>query len=137
MFCGICQIYVPEETSFSSLTAGVEAVLIISMCIFYFFDQLKRPDSILIYTSFNFWIIISFLIYLSGTFFLNIYADSMITSATFIKQYILINSSFAILKALLLGVAMLMKPEQTNNTNLFPEDKLSDWNSGHSLQNLN
>ena len=117
------------------MTAGVEAVLIISMCIYYFFDQLKRPNEILIYNSLNFWIIIAFLIYLSGTFFLNIYADSMISIKVFKKQYVIINSSFVILKAILLGIAMLMK---SNNQTIFPEDRLnSDWSTNQSLQNLN
>lgn len=117
------------------MVAGVEAVLIIAMCIYYFFDQLKQPNSLMIYSSINFWIIISFLIYLSGTFFLNIYADSMITDKAFIKQYIIINSSFNILKNVLLSVAMLMKPDKVNNqTILFPEDRLSaDWNTNQSL----
>ena len=138
IFSTACHFLLPENTSFSSITSGIEAVLIIAMCIYYFFDQLKRPDSILIYTSFNFWIIISFLIYLSGTFFLNIYADSLITSKAFIKQYIFINSSFVIFRAILLCVAMLMKPNEKPNQNIFPEDSLNtDWNADQSLKNLN
>lgn len=91
----------------------------------------------MIYSSINFWIIISFLIYLSGTFFLNIYADSMINNKSFIKQYIIINSSFNILKSILFGIAMLMKSDEYNQ-NHFPEDRLNaDWNSHQSLQNLN
>lgn len=84
----------------------------------------------MIYTSINFWIIIAFLIYLSGTFFLNIYVDSMISSKAFEKQYVLINSSFLILKNILLSVAMLMKPDKLDNTTtVFPEEKLNaDWN---------
>ena len=129
-------IILPENTSFSSIIAGVESVLIIAMCLYYFFDQLKQPNTLMIYSSINFWVIISFLIYLSGTFFLNIYADSMISSKAFEKQYVLINSSFNILKNILLSVAMLMKPEKNNQTP-FPEDRLNaNWNT-NSLQNLN
>ncbi|HEY8689758.1 MAG TPA: hypothetical protein VIM07_11040 [Chitinophagaceae bacterium] len=116
----------------------MESVLIIVMCIYYFYDQLKDSNNLLIYTSINFWIIISFLIYLSGTFFLYIYAESMINDKAFIKQYIIINSAFGILKNILLGVAMLMKPTNNNNQNIFPEDTLNaDWNANQSLQNLN
>ena len=131
-------IFLPESNSFSSIIAGFESVLIISMCIYYFFDQLKESNTLLIYASINFWIIISFLIYLSGTFFLYIYSESKINDKTFIKEYIIINSSFIILKGILLGVAMLMKPTNNNNQNILPEDKLNaDWNANQSLQNLN
>jgi hypothetical protein len=88
----------------------------------------------LIYASINFWIIISFLIYLSGTFFLYIYSESRINDKTFIKEYIIINSSFIILKGILLGVAMLMKPINNHNQNIFPEDRLNaDWNTNQAL----
>lgn len=116
----------------------MESVVIIAMCIYYFFDQLKDSTTLLIYSSINFWIVIAFLIYLSGTFFLYIYADSMINDKAYIQQYIIINSSFTILKGILLGVAMLMKPEKENikESNLFPEDGLeADWNANQSLPN--
>lgn len=76
---------------------------------------------------------------MSGTFFLYIYADSMINNKSFIKQYILINSAFSILKNILFSVAMLMKPEnKKEDQTLFPEDRLNaDWNTNQSLQNLN
>ena len=68
------------------LIAGVEAILIISMCIYYFYDQLKETNTLLIYTTQNFWIIIAFLIYLSGTFFLYIYAENMIERQSLSKS---------------------------------------------------
>ena len=109
------------------------------MCIYYFFDKLKQPDTALIYASTNFWIIISFLIYLSGTFFLYLYSDSnMLENKVFQRQYIMINSSFYILKNVLLGIAMLMKPDKNNGQAIFPEDRLNaDWDTNQSLQNLN
>ena len=108
------------------------------MCIYYFFDQLKQVNNLLLYSSFNFWIIISFLIYLSGTFFLYIMAENMMHDKVFLKQYILINSSFNILKNVLLSVAMLMKHTTNNNQSIFPEERLNaDWNSNTTLHNLN
>lgn len=130
--------FLPGDASFSSILVGVESVSIIAMCIYYFFDQLKLPNTFVIYSSINFWVVIAFLIYLSGTFFLYIYADSMINDKEFIQQYILINSSFNILKSILLSIAMLMKPNQIDNQTMIPEDRLkADWNTDHSLRNLN
>ena len=108
------------------------------MCIYYFFDQLKLPNTFVIYSSVDFWVIIAFLVYLSGTFFLYIYAESMLADPGFRKQYIIINSVFNLLKNVLLSVAMIMKPVNPNNQPLFPEDKLNaGWNSNRSLHNLN
>jgi hypothetical protein len=132
-------LFSSKNSSFSSIITGVETILIIAMCIYYFFDKLKQPDTALIYTSTNFWIIISFLIYLSGTFFLYLYSDSnMLKNKIFLRQYIMINSSFNILKNVLLGIAMLMKPDKNNDQAIFPEDRLTaDWDTNQSLHNLN
>jgi hypothetical protein len=62
----------------------------------------------------------------------------MLENKVFQRQYIMINSSFYILKNVLLGIAMLMKPDKNNNQTIFPEDRLNaDWNANQSLQNLN
>ncbi len=61
----------------------------------------------------------------------------MIDNRAFIKEYIVINSSFNILKNILLGIAMLMKPDKSYK-NLFPEDRINEgWTADQSLQNLN
>lgn len=137
IFVFIDYLLLRNKTSFNSISSGIETVLIISMCIYYFFDQLKQPNTFLIYSSINFWIIIGFLIYLAGTFFLYIYADKMLADKAFRRIYLIINSSAYILKNVLFSVAMLMKPDK-NTHSIFPEDSLNaDWNSKQSLHNLN
>ena len=124
--------FLRKEGAFNSTNVGVAAVLIISMCIYYFYYQLKKPDTFLIYNTQNFWIIIAFLIYVSGTFFLYLMAENMIEEKTFAKQYKMINSSFIILKNIFLFIAMLIKPEK-KSTSVFPNERLSsDWNISNS-----
>lgn len=130
--------FLQDQGSFNSISSGIETVLIIAMCIYYFFDQLKQTNTFLIYSSSNFWIIIAFLVYLSGTFFLYIYAESMLADPAFRRQYIIINSFFTILKNVLLSVAMLMSHEKDNSKPEIPEDRLNaDWNADRSIHNLN
>ena len=96
---------------FDSITSGIESNLIILMCIYYLIVQIKGSNNLLVYSTTNFWIIITFLIYMSGTFFLYIMAENMINDRTFLIQYTIINSAFNILKNILLSVAMLMKSD--------------------------
>ena len=98
---------------FDSITSGVESILIILMCIYYLIVQIKGSNNLLVYSTTSFWIIITFLIYLSGTFFLYIMAENMINDRNFRIQYTFINSAFYIIKNILLSVAMLMKPTQS------------------------
>ncbi|MDQ6904737.1 MAG: hypothetical protein M3139_17215, partial [Bacteroidota bacterium] len=84
------------------------------MCIFYLAVQIRGSNNLFVYSTSNFWIIISFLIYISGTFFLYVMAENMIQNKAFQIQYAVINSVFIILKNILLSVAMLMKPTPAN-----------------------
>jgi hypothetical protein len=59
----------------------------------------------------------------------------MMSNKVFLKQYYVINSSFNILKNILLSVAMLMK-ENKADTTIIPEDKLAaDWDNIESFKN--
>lgn len=118
--------FLRKPQAFNSTISGVEAVMVIILCVIYFFEQIRHPTAALIYSSINFWIIISFLLYLSGTFFLFILTENMIQDRTFLRQYSIINSIFVIIKYVILAIAMTMKSNSTNPTNIpldtFPED---------------
>ncbi|MGN6540643.1 MAG: hypothetical protein ACTHKY_07540 [Ginsengibacter sp.] len=75
----------------------------------YLFSQVKGNNNLVVYSTFNFWAVIAFFIYFSGTFFLYLMTDKMRVSVSFQKMYFIINISFNILKNLLLCVAMTMK----------------------------
>ncbi|MEO7961797.1 MAG: hypothetical protein ABIR19_09625 [Ginsengibacter sp.] len=96
-------------TGFDSFTSGLQTIIIIGMCVYYLFLQIRGRTDLYIYSTSNFWIIITFLIYLSGTFFLYIMAETMVADKVFRIQYVLINSIFNILKNVLLSIAMMMK----------------------------
>lgn len=105
--------FINKMNGFDSFTSGLQTILIIGLCIYYLFVQIRGSNTLFVYSTSNFWIIITFLIYLSGTFFLYIMAETMINDKVFRVQYIIINSIFNILKNVLLSIAMLMKSGQT------------------------
>jgi hypothetical protein len=119
--------------AFDSVTSGVESIFIILLCIYYLIVQLKGTNNLFVYSTSNFWIIITFLIYLSGIFFLYIMAENMGQDRNFRIQYIVINSAFNILKNILLSIAMLMKPAPENNES----SKNKNWDdlSSYKLKN--
>ena len=101
--------YLNKTHDFDSFASGIESIIIITLCIYYLFSQIKGSNSSLIYSTFNFWVVIAFLIYFAGTFFLYLFADNMISNPSFHKIYFIINITFNILKNILLSVAMTMK----------------------------
>ena len=115
LFAIIDYVFFSKGQEFDSFAIGIESIIILLLCIYYLVAQLKSSYNLLLYSSFNFWVVITFLIYFSGTFFLYIMAESMRESVAFQKQYFIINISFNILKNLLLCVAMTMKLNHTSN----------------------
>jgi hypothetical protein len=112
--------------SFDSFTIGIESIIIILLSIYYLFLQIKGSNNLMIYSTFNFWIIITFLIYFSSTFFLYLMLDSMKKDIHFQRLYFIINISFNILKNILLSVAMCMKTNQIISKTAIPLPELDD-----------
>jgi hypothetical protein len=102
-------IYISKDNDFDSFAIGIESIIILLLCSYYLFVQIKGSNTLLIYSTFNFWVVIAFFIYFSGTFFLYLLTNKMLKDASFHKMYFIINISFNIIKNILLCVAMTMK----------------------------
>jgi len=108
-------IFKKDPFGFDSITSGIECIIVLLFCISYLFIQLRGSNNLAIYSTFDFWVVITFLIYFSGTFFLYILAQSMGRNIAFQRQYFIINIAFNILKNILLSIAMTMKLNDTVN----------------------
>lgn len=89
------------------LAYGMECICIIGLSIYYFFEQVKNPDSLYIYSQARFWVVAAYLIYTAGTFFLFLYQKDLSMEEQ--KKYFVVNSVFLILKSFILSAAMFMK----------------------------
>lgn len=108
------------SNEFDSLSSSLESILLLIYAIFYLFEQITKPSHIFFYAIPEFWVIVAILLYFSGTFFLDLYAQGQLDSNVVFKyQYQVINAAFNILKNLLLGVAMVVKDNVEDNN--FPK----------------
>ena len=92
-----------------SIAMGLESLIILMFSSYYLFTKVKRTNNLSIYKNFHFWIVITFLTYFSGTFFLNIMADAMWENEDYQMLYFGINIGFNILKSVMIAFAMTMK----------------------------
>lgn len=102
-----------KEEIFDSVPTAVESLLTIVYSFFYFYEQIKNPDSLFIYSKANFWVVVSLLVYTSGTFFIFIYAQNWLNDNYFFKQFIYINATFYIVRNILLAISMMIKSDST------------------------
>ena len=108
IFASIDYFYINRFNNFDSISVGIETILVIIFASYYLIAQIRKESNLLIYSTFNFWVSITILIYFCGTFFLNILTGNMKGDPEFQKLYFIINISFNILKNILLSVAMCM-----------------------------
>lgn len=126
LFAIIDILFVSTINDFDSFTIGIEYIIIFILSISYLVIHLKGFNSSIIYSSFNFWVVITFLIYFSGTFFLYLMTNSISHGTSFQKEYFIINISFNILKNILLCIAMTMKLNDAVKQQKSPIPNLDD-----------
>jgi len=66
-----------NQEDFDSLTASVEAILVIIYCIFLLYEQINDPSVVFVYDNKKFWVIIAFFLYFSSTLFLFLFAGNL------------------------------------------------------------
>lgn len=107
---------------FDSVSASIEAILILAFCILFLFDNINTEPSF-IYEKYEFWIIVGMLIYLGGVLFLFIFSSSFTKDEKNI--YWNINYSLNIIKNILFAIAFFMKKETTNNLTM--QNRYNIW----------
>lgn len=105
------------NADFASWPATIESIFLLIFSIYYLFEQINDTSAIFIYAKKSFWIVIAIIIYLSGTFFLFIYAQNLMHDDTFSEQYGIMNSVLYIIKNILITIAFII-PESTEELKL-------------------
>ena len=60
-----------------SFPIGVESILVLVYSSYFFYEQINNPNQLFIYNEYPFWIATGIMIYLSGTFFIYIFANQI------------------------------------------------------------
>jgi hypothetical protein len=88
--------------SIDSIPVGFETILIL-VCSFYFlYEQMNDTTTLFIYSRYPFWFIAGFMIYLSGSFFIYIFANQV--DKDILNEYWYLTNALYVLMILLFGV---------------------------------
>jgi hypothetical protein len=88
-----------------SVPIGIESILIIVYSFYFFFEQLKKTET-LIYENFFFWVSIGMILYLSGTFCIYLLSNTM--SSKELHEYWFITYVFDIIKNTFFVISLLI-----------------------------
>jgi hypothetical protein len=95
-----------------AIPIGVESILIFVYIFFFFLERMNTAKGSYIQSHYCFWISVGLLVYLGGSFFINILANS-ITDDEFAKYWFL-NYVADTIKTLLFAVSFLFMNSSTN-----------------------
>lgn len=110
VYCFIDLFIIEDFTStFASGPAAIEAIILLTFSILFLFEQVNDTFTIFIYSKKSFWIVVAIIIYLSGTFFLFIFAQKNMNDPEFANQYLVMNSILYIIKNLIISIAFLIE----------------------------
>jgi hypothetical protein len=103
---------------FNSLINGLESILIITYSLFFFYEKLKYPKNLFIYSQPYFWGVSAFFLFFTTSFFVFLFRQMAWSQSIFIYQYVYIHAFAGIIRNILLGVGMIAKPEKAGMAEL-------------------
>lgn len=93
-----------------SIQIGIETIVVLVFSFYYLYEKANDTTTLYIYSSYTFWIVIGMVIYLSGSFFIYLFADSL--SMEEVSKYWFVTNILSILKNIFftIGIVVNSKP---------------------------
>ena len=102
-----------QTQEFVSYIRAVTYSLILIYSLLYYYEQMRFPQTIFIYSQRAFWGISGFLIFAAGTFFVFLFDQFSIHVKGFLEQYVYVHALLFITRNLLFSLAIIIKPGKT------------------------
>ena len=108
-----------------SIPIGIESILIFIFSFLYFYEQLNNTSNFFIYSQASFWGVLGILIYLSGSFFIYIFANQL--SIQELNKYWVITNISSIVKNIFFTIAIYIQANESlkkppGKYNLYPSN---------------
>ncbi len=94
-----------------SIPIGVETIVILVFSYYYLYEKTNDTSTLYIYSTFPFWIVIGMVIYLSGSFFIYLFAASL-TKAD-VNKYWGLTNVLGLLKNILFAIGIILNSKPT------------------------
>ena len=109
----IIYFFTAKYKRIDSIPIGIESILILIYIFYFFFEQLKEPKGKHLWENYFFWFATGILIYLSGSFFINILANVMEKNE--MDSYWFLTYIADIIKNIFLAIGVLVMAKQSHN----------------------
>ena len=95
-----------------SLPIGIESILLLIFTSYFFYEQINNPNLLFIYNDYKFWVTTGIMIYISGSFFIYIFANQIPKSE--ISLYWSFTYVFLGIMNILFAIGILLLGQKSN-----------------------
>ncbi|MFY7839226.1 MAG: hypothetical protein ACOVP7_03070 [Lacibacter sp.] len=99
-------IFFADGNYYDKTPSSFQGVLVIVLSILFFYEQIKKPDTLFIYAVPEFWYVTAVFIHAAGTFFIYIFAAFWLQNKANENDYMNIFGTLSILYNLLIAFAI-------------------------------
>lgn len=103
-------IFLQNILKYDYLSQAIEFIVLLLLCLLYFFQKAKVSDTVFIYSTFEFWLVSALLIYCAGTFFSFFIPMSASEKEKDIIVFEYISRFGSIVKNILITIAFCINP---------------------------
>ena len=103
-----------KDNIIDSIQIGIETIIILIFSFYYLYERMNDTSTLFIYNTYPFWVILGMVLYLSGSFFVYIFADSL--SLADREKFWIIPNIFSIIKSILFVIAIIIHATPKKNT---------------------
>lgn len=89
-----------------SIQIGIETIIILVFSFYYLYERMNDTTTLYIYSNFHFWVILGVVLYLSGSFFIYIFADSLPKNE--VEKYWVVTNILSIIKNIFFAIAIVV-----------------------------
>jgi hypothetical protein len=107
-------LYYSSQKNFlnvDSIPIGVETIFILVYAFYYLYEQMNDLENSFIYNKYHFWLVIGIMLYLSGSFFIYVFANQVDDET--LRNFWYLTNVFYVIKNILFGIAVLILFKQS------------------------
>lgn len=99
-------IFFADGNYYDKIPSSFQGILLITLAILFYYEQIKKPETVFIYSLPEFWYVTSVFIHAAGTFFIYIFAKFWLQDVTNENEYNNIHGILTIVYNLMIGFAV-------------------------------
>jgi len=115
-----------DYKNIDSIQIGIETIIVLIFSFYFLYEKMNDPSTLFIYNTFPFWIVLGMVIYLSGSFFIYIFADSI--SKQEVHKYWFVTNILSVLKNIFFSIGLMVNSKPPKDKMIIADFELSSLN---------